>query len=109
VETVLGRLPLAEPPPPSLLAEPYCVLIRPDAARIAAGDEDGPAQLIGEVTAASFRGGLYRLQIAPRQAPDQPLTFELPTRGHELLSRTGAQVQLHLDAQGVLLVRESEP
>jgi ABC-type Fe3+/spermidine/putrescine transport system ATPase subunit len=106
VETVLGHLPLPTAPAASLLAEPYCVLIRPDAAVLEPSDATGAAHLDGVVTAASLRGGLYRLQISPRPAPEQRLTFELPTRSHELLPRAGEQVRLHLDARGVLLVRE---
>jgi thiamine transport system ATP-binding protein len=109
VETALGRLPLAEAPTPELLAAPYCVLIRPDAALLEA--EDGPPlagqELAGQVLAASFRGGVYRLQIAPSLSPAHPLTFDIPTRASRALPRAGEQIRLHLDAQGVRLVAES--
>jgi ABC-type Fe3+/spermidine/putrescine transport system ATPase subunit len=108
-ETTLGRLPLAEPPAPELLDLPYYVLIRPDAASLEPRTEPGATQLVGAVTAASFRGGVYRLQIAPQQAPAATLVFDLPTRGDSPLPRAGDRVQLHLDTHGVLLVRESEP
>jgi hypothetical protein len=103
-ETALGRLPLAEPPTPELLASPYCVLIRPDAALLEPVTTPGAAQLAGMVTAASFRGGIYRLQIAPQQAPAETLTFDLPTRGVGPLPQVGEQIHLHLEPAGVVLV-----
>jgi ABC-type Fe3+/spermidine/putrescine transport system ATPase subunit len=104
VQTVLGRLPLTEPPAPGVLEGDYCVLIRPDAALL---DEDEPQRglpLAGEVLSASFRGGVYRLQIAPALAPDHPLTFDISTRHNRPLPRAGEQIRLHLDPQAVRVV-----
>ena len=107
VQTALGRLPLADPPAPDVLAGPYCVLIRPDAA-LPAGEDDPPGwlPLAGKVLAASFRGGVYRLQLAPAQSPADALTFDLPTRADRPLPRAGEQIRLRLDPQAVRLVAE---
>jgi ABC-type Fe3+/spermidine/putrescine transport system ATPase subunit len=108
VETALGRLPLAEPPAPDLLASSYCVLIRPDAARLEAQVEPGAAAFVsGQVIASSFRGGIYRLQLAPTNAPTRTLIFDVPTWGSRHLPAVGQSVDLRLDLQGVLLVREA--
>ena len=107
VQTTLGRLPLTNSPTPDVLGSPYCVLIRPDAA-LPAGEDDvsGWLPLGGKVLAASFRGGIYRLQISPAQAPADPLTFDLPTRADRTLPRAGEEIRLRLDPQAVRLVAE---
>jgi ABC-type Fe3+/spermidine/putrescine transport system ATPase subunit len=107
--TALGQLPLAAAPAPEVLAAPYAVLIRPDAAAPAASeagpDEDGHAcVLAGRVAAGSFRGGVYRIQFAP-DVPGAPvLQFDLPTRGNSPLPRAGAPVRLLLDPAGILVI-----
>jgi ABC-type Fe3+/spermidine/putrescine transport system ATPase subunit len=107
VATALGRLPLAESPTLDLLADPYCVLIRPDAALLVGEGAVAGLPLSGKVLAASFRGGVYRLRIAPAQAPDNPLTFDIPTRAGHPLPHAGEQIHLYLDPQGVRVVSEA--
>lgn len=107
VETALGRLPLAGPPPADLLAGPYCVLIRPDAALLAEKHAGEGAVIEGQVTAASFRGGVYRLRVAPGRAPEQALAFDVPAGGNRPMPQPGEQVWLRLEPYGVLLVSEA--
>lgn len=105
VQTSLGQLPLEETPPPQLLTATYCVLLRPDAAVLAANQAPATAlPLDGQVIAASFRGGVYRLQFAPARMPARLLTFEVPTRGVQQLPSAGSPARLYLDPRGVTLV-----
>jgi ABC-type Fe3+/spermidine/putrescine transport system ATPase subunit len=105
VDTALGRLPLAAPPAPELLAAPHLVLIRPDAALV---DPAGPAsnliELDGKVVAGSFRGGIYRIAFTPSGSGAPQLQFDLPTGGGGRLPRAGEQIRLALMRDGVLLV-----
>jgi ABC-type Fe3+/spermidine/putrescine transport system ATPase subunit len=112
VATALGVLPLPQTPDPALLAQPYCVLIRPDAVTLCIGTGEGAndpprtesiRELSGRVVGGSFRGGIYRVQLAPEPAGAPLLLFDLPTRGGTL-PKAGERVQLQLDPDGVLLV-----
>jgi ABC-type Fe3+/spermidine/putrescine transport system ATPase subunit len=109
VETSAGPLALDGPPAPGLLQGPYCVLIRPDAARLLDDLDAAPATgaanvLAGRVTNGSFRGGSYRITVAPDPAGAPLLQFDLPTHGASVLPRAGDDVRLALAPGGVLLV-----
>jgi ABC-type Fe3+/spermidine/putrescine transport system ATPase subunit len=125
VATSVGVLQLDKPPDLGLLAGPYCVLIRPDAARLlpaahaslvaSADPEPAPEPvpagvsgsanvLVGRVVNGSFRGGSYRIILAP-DSPGAPLLqFDLPTHGVSRLPGPGDFVRLELAPGGVLLV-----
>ncbi len=115
-ETVLGRLPLAAPQPsalqppappsPALAAPAYCVLIRPDAALLTWTAGAAPlVELAGQVVAASFRGGVYRIQFAPENPGAPILQFDLATHNERLWPQAGQHIRLALDPVGILLVR----
>lgn len=109
--TALGRLPLASPPTPEVLAGAYRVLIRPDAVLLETENEMPAAAgaglpLEGQVLDASFRGGVFRLRFAAAQAPSHPLVFDIATRSGGVLPHAGEHIRLYLAAQGVRVVPE---
>ncbi len=96
-DTALGPLPL-----PRAAAGPVTVLVRPDEARLQAGDGGWP--LSGVLVERTFRGRLTRVLL---QAGETRLTFELPSSAD--LPPVGASLTLWLDAaNGVQIVDEAE-
>jgi ABC-type Fe3+/spermidine/putrescine transport system ATPase subunit len=105
VDTAIGLLPLPASPAPETAAEPYAVLIRPDAGVIEPQTADALAGSVdGVVAAGSFRGGIYRMQFAP-DAPGAPiLQFDVPTSAGRPLPQVGDRLRLGIQRDGVLLV-----
>jgi ABC-type Fe3+/spermidine/putrescine transport system ATPase subunit len=107
VATSLGPLTLTEVEQ-VVVGEHVTVLIRPEAARLAADcpSEAGHAAMLfeGKVRECSFRGGRYRLMV--QHAEDMELVFELvPDAGH--LPRPGEPVTLVLRPEAISLLGDS--
>jgi ABC-type Fe3+/spermidine/putrescine transport system ATPase subunit len=101
VDTPLGRLPVrgAGRVP---AGQEVTVLIRPEAARLAADCPDGAGlPLEGAVEGCSFRGGHYRLVL--RHASGVELAFDL-VPGAAALPQPGEAVTLSLRAEGMSLL-----
>jgi len=83
--------------------QPVSVLIRPEAAQLLPDPDPAPRMNVvrGHMTARSFRGGRYRVQVQPQHGP--PLTFEL-TAIAELPAQPGDPVNLVLDPAGIALL-----
>lgn len=86
------------------------LLIPPDAAVL---DSAQPgtryAPFMGRVVAVTFRGSVFRLQVASEETGEEPvLHFEFRTRGRERLPAQGELVQLWLDTAQMRLVKEGE-
>uniref|UniRef100_A0A7C1K181 ABC-type quaternary amine transporter n=1 Tax=Caldilinea aerophila TaxID=133453 RepID=A0A7C1K181_9CHLR len=84
------------------------LLIPPDAAVL---DSAQPgtmyAPFTGQVVAVTFRGSVFRLQVAPEGKGEEPvLHFEFRTRGRERLPAQGESVHLWLDTAQMRLVKE---
>ncbi|GAB4535824.1 MAG: ABC transporter ATP-binding protein [Anaerolineae bacterium] len=79
------------------------VLIRPEAARLVAGDppQDHENIIRGQLIARSFRGGRYRVRVQPETG--QPLDFELAATSG-LPVEPGSRVTIELDPGGIALL-----
>lgn len=106
VQTVLGCLPLVQPPSASILAGPYCVLIRPDAMLVEGDEQVDPDAVFvsGSVVTSTFRGGMYRVQMRPDNAGAPLLQFDVATRTAQVLPREGQWVRLRLDPASVVVI-----
>jgi len=83
----------------------YSLLIRPDAARLL--DDSTPPdapRIAGRVSAATFRGSVYRMALTPAADPARSLSFDLSTSGDRPLPAIGEEVVLVLDETGMVLV-----
>ncbi|MBN1135603.1 MAG: ABC transporter ATP-binding protein [Anaerolineae bacterium] len=107
VDTALGRLALAAE---ELVAagQAVTVLIRPEAARLAAECPAGDGLAVeGTVTETSFRGGHIRLVVHPGAPPDLELAFEL-VPGAADLPRPGEAIRLVLQPEAISLLPAGE-
>jgi ABC-type Fe3+/spermidine/putrescine transport system ATPase subunit len=111
VNTGLGPLRLSSPAAGSP-GQAVTLLIRPEAARLAAENDAGDENRIaGHVTACSFRGGAYRAVFQPDQGP--LLTFDLspldlppcpPGQSSPVQAGARLSLSLHPDALSLLPV-----
>jgi ABC-type Fe3+/spermidine/putrescine transport system ATPase subunit len=85
------------------------LLIPPDAAVLdSAPSSAAHVPLVGRVVAATFRGSVFRLQVAPEGSKeDSVLYFEFRTRGRERLPVQGEPVRLWLDTAQMCVVKEA--
>ena len=109
IETPVGRFPVAATMgeglrPSPLMGQSVTLLIRPEAARLAA---DCPGQsalrLDGLVQECAFRGGHYHLVV--RHASGEVLAFQV-VPGATALPRAGDRVMLALQAEAIGLLVE---
>jgi len=81
------------------------VLLRPEAAQLAADEQASPNLLHGRVLACSFRGSYCRLAL--RHETGVVLAFELDeARGR--ISDVGNQVKLYLRPEAINLLNQEE-
>lgn len=96
------------PTSPAASAPGGCrLLIPPDAATldpVQSGARSVP--FAGQVVSVTFRGSVFRLQVAPEGKEEPVLHFEFRTRGRERLPVQGESVQLWLDPEQMCLVKE---
>ncbi len=104
VITALGRFRLEHPP----VHAPACLLIRPEieAQHLTAPGEAGSVQ--GRVSAVSFRGSDYHLELVATGQGDQAhtLDFILPTRhrGHLHVPAVGEAITIGIEPGQLLLL-----
>ncbi len=106
VATPLGRLPLDRAPAPSVISNPYQVLIRPEALLIDEGEQvdSGAVVLEGQTVASTFRGGLYRVKVQLVDTAIPALQFDVTTRGAQQRPRVGEPMRLLLDPGAVVVI-----
>ncbi|MCS6826817.1 MAG: ABC transporter ATP-binding protein [Caldilinea sp.] len=87
----------------------FRLLIPPDAAVLDSAPSSATyVPLVGRVIDATFRGSVFRLQVALKEneKDDNVLYFEFRTRGREVLPAQGEPVQLWLDVAQLCVVQE---
>jgi ABC-type Fe3+/spermidine/putrescine transport system ATPase subunit len=107
VDTPLGRMTLRETEERVVAGQAVTLLIRPEAARLAADCPDEDSVLVeGTVGECSFRGSHYRLAI--RHIADLDLTFDLISEA-ATLPQPGERVALALRPEAISLWVEESP
>lgn len=98
--TPLGDLRVAPSGPPAGIGERVVVLVRPDAGRVLAENEEGVNAVSGQVDGLSFRGRYQQATVSTGEGVKLQLEFD---PGQELPA-VGASIRLALDPAGVVLL-----